>query len=216
MKKYNTIIFDLDGTIIDPSVGIVHSLLYALDKMNTKAKGKDVLLKFIGPPLIDSFKKYFGFDDETAKQAIKHYRAHFKEEGVLACSLYEGVETVIKTLKGKGKRLLVATTKPEIHAIEVLEHFHLEPYFDFVAGSYLDGRRVDKGELIIHALESTGITELDKVMIIGDRKHDTVGAKTAGIDSMGILYGFGHLKELEDAGATYIAPSPGDILSFIE
>ncbi|NLJ40352.1 MAG: HAD family hydrolase [Clostridiales bacterium] len=215
MKKYDFIIFDLDGTIIDPSIGITNSILYSSKKLGVEPRSREDLLKFIGPPLIDSFKKFFGFSEERAKIAIKYYREYFKDKGVLECSLYDGIEDILKALKQKGKRLAVATTKPEIFAIEVLEHFNLDSYFEFVAGSNLDGTRVDKGELITYALESCGIRNLNEAIIIGDRKHDILGGKKVGIDSMGILYGFGDREEFEDAGATYIADSPRGILEFL-
>lgn len=117
----------------------------------------------------------------------------------------------IKGFKEKWKKLLVATTKPEVFAIEVLKHFKLYNYFEYVAGSYLDGRRVDKGELIGYALESAGIEDLGKVIMVGDRRYDIIGAKKVGIDSIGVLYGFGDKKELQDAGADYIVELPEDI-----
>lgn len=215
MKKYDFIIFDLDGTIIDPSIGITNSILYSSEKLGVESRSMEELLKFIGPPLIDSFKKFFGFSEERAKIAIKYYREYFKDKGVLECSLYNGIEDILKVLKQKGKRLAVATTKPEIFAIEVLKHFYLDSYFEFVAGSNLDGTRVDKGELILYALDSCGVKDLGKAIIIGDRKHDILGAKKVGIDSMGILYGFGDRKEFEDVGATYVANSPEEILEFL-
>lgn len=215
MKKYNNIIFDLDGTLIDSSVGIIQSIMHALEKFDIEVDNKNELLEFIGPPLMDSFQKYYGFSEEEAECAIKHYREYFKDKGIFENSLYDGVEGLLKVLKDRDKKLLIATTKPEVYAIEVIKYYNLDNLFEFIAGSHLDGRRVDKEELIRYALESSSLESLNETVMIGDRKYDILGARKVGIDSIGVLYGFGDRKELEDAGANHIVSSPVDALKIL-
>lgn len=203
MKKY--ILFDLDGTIADPKEGITKSVAYALKKFNIKVESLDELCKFIGPPLKDSFMEYYNFSEEKAEKAIEYYREYFSEIGIYENIIYNGIEGLFEELREKNKTLIVATSKPTVFSVKILEHFNLNRYFNFVSGSNIDGTRTKKGEVIQYALERNNIKDKSEVIMIGDRKHDIYGAKEAGIECIGVLYGYGDYEELCNSGATKIA-----------
>lgn len=204
MKAYQTIVFDLDGTLTDPKVGITKSVAYALKAYGIEVTDLDSLTPFIGPPLKDSFMEFYGFSEAKAMEAINTYREYFSKTGLFENEKYDGIEKVLQSLKRKGKRLLVATSKPEPFAVEILEYFGLTDYFEVIAGSKMNETRTTKAEVIAYALEKAGIVDLNQVVMVGDRKHDCIGAAQCGIDSVGVLYGYGDLEELKAAGATYI------------
>lgn len=212
---YKYILFDLDGTLTDPGIGITNSVMYALKKFNIEVEDRASLYKFIGPPLLDSFEKYYGFSKEDSEQALKYYREYFKPHGLYENEVYEGIEELLVALKQQGKSLIVATSKPEEFAIEILEHFKLDKYFDFIAGATMDEKRVKKADVIAYALEECGVSDLASAIMVGDREHDILGAKQIGLASIGVLYGYGDQEELETVGATYIAESADEILKII-
>lgn len=212
---YNVVLFDLDGTLTDPGVGITNSVAYALRAFGIETTDRQQLYKFIGPPLKDSFSKYYSFSEADCEKAIFEYRVYFKEKGMFENSVYSNVPELLQKLKADGKRLVIATSKPEEFAITILKHFELYKYFDSVCGASMDGKRSIKGDVIKYALDKYNITDLNKTVMIGDRKHDIIGAKSVGIDSVGVLYGYGNFDELTKAGATYIAQEVNDILKYI-
>lgn len=213
---YSTILFDLNGTLTDSSPGIINSVIYAVNKYGIDAAGNPKLKKFLGPPLVDSFKNYFDFTDESAAEAVTFYREYFSTKGLLENAVYNGITELLDHLKSLDKKLIVATSKPEPFTNRILEHFDLMKYFDFAAGSKLDNTRCKKAEVISYALSSCNITDLSDVVMIGDREHDIIGANDIGIDSIGVLYGYGSLQELRAAGATHIAKNTDDILNIIK
>lgn len=212
---YNYVFFDLDGTLTDPGLGITNSVMYALKKYNIEVDDRAQLYKFIGPPLIESFMNYYGMSKEDGEQAITYFREYFKPHGLYENEVYEGIENLLKTLKDNGKKLFVATSKPEDFAVEILRHFGLDKYFEYIAGATMDEKRVKKAEVIAYALEENGITDLTSVVMIGDREHDVIGAKENGLASIGVLYGYGNYEELETAGANYIVAKPEEIVDII-
>lgn len=209
MTNYDTILFDLDGTLTDPGVGITNSIAYALEKYHIQVEDRKKLYRFIGPPLYESFENYYGFSKEEARTAVEYYREYYKEKGMFENVVYEGISELLRALKDRGKTLIVATSKPGIFAEQILEHFRLKEYFNFVAGSNMDGTRTKKDEVIRHALKSCGMPKASGVVMVGDREHDVIGANKVGVDSIGVLFGYGSRQELSDAGATYIAESVG-------
>ena len=215
-KNFRTVLFDLDGTLTDSSASILNCVRYALEKMNMEIPDETVLKKFLGPPLVDSFKNYFDFTDESAAEAVTFYREYFSTKGLLENAVYNGITELLDHLKSLDKKLIVATSKPEPFTNRILEHFDLMKYFDFAAGSKLDNTRCKKAEVISYALSSCNITDLSDVVMIGDREHDIIGANDIGIDSIGVLYGYGSLQELRAAGATHIAKNTDDILNIIK
>ena len=212
---YNYILFDLDGTLTDPGRGITNSVAYALNKFGIEVADKTELYKFIGPPLTDSFEKYYGFSSEDAVTAVEYYREYFKPKGIYENEIYEGVPELLKTLKENGKAVILATSKPEIFAKEILKYFGIDVYFDFVAGATLDKSRTKKGDVIAYALNSLGITDKGKCLMVGDREQDINGARQNGIDSLGVLYGYGDMQELTNAKSTYIAKTVTDIIKYV-
>lgn len=212
---YHTIFFDLDGTLTDPGIGITNSVAYALEKWNIRVKDRSELYRFIGPPLLDSFSEYYGFSLEDSRQAVVYYREYFKDRGIYENVVYSGVPKLLSKLKESGKKIVLATSKPEEFALTILKHFNLYPYFDFVAGATMDESRTKKADVITYALERCGITDTKEVIMIGDRKHDVIGAKENNMDCIGVLFGYGNREELENAGAAYIAETVEDILKFI-
>lgn len=205
--RYEYLLFDLDGTLTDPVLGITNSVMYALKKYGIEVNDRRELYKFIGPPLTDSFENFYGFSKAEAVNAVEYYREYYREKGIFENTVYDGIETLLKTLKDNGRTLLLATSKPKVFAEQILEYFKIAEYFTFVAGSNLDGTRVKKGEVIKYALENCMNIDLSKAVMIGDREHDIIGAKEAGMDSIGVLFGYGSRDELEKAGADKIVES---------
>ena len=212
---YQYLLFDLDGTLTDPGIGITNSVIYALHKFDLEVSDPTVLYKFIGPPLKDSFKKYYGFSDEQSGLAIRYYRESFKKRGMFENEVYDGIQDLLKQLKSDGKTLIVATSKPEAFAVEILQHFDLYDYFNFVAGATMNDVRNKKADIIRYALETCHITNKSSAIMIGDREHDIIGANENGLDSIGVLFGYGTIDELKNAGATFIADTPMDIVKFV-
>lgn len=212
---YQYILFDLDGTLTDPGIGITNSVAYALKKWNIEAEDRSELYKFIGPPLLDSFQKYYGFSEEEAVQAIKYYREYFKVTGIYENTMYDGTEELLKKLKQSGKTIVLATSKPQAFAEIILKHFNLDQYFDYVAGATMDGSRSKKSDVILYALDQIGLNDRTKAVMVGDREHDILGAKHAGLDSIGVLCGYGDREELEHAGATYVVKKIEDVWELV-
>lgn len=209
--RYEYLLFDLDGTLTDPVLGITNSVMYALKKYGIEVNDRRELYKFIGPPLSDSFENFYGFSKAEAVNAVEYYREYYREKGIFENAVYDGIETLLKTLKDNGRTLLLATSKPKVFAEQILEHFKIAKYFTFVAGSNLDGTRVKKGEVIKYVLENCMNIDLSKAVMIGDREHDIIGAKEAGMDSIGVLFGYGGRDELEKAGADRIVESVAEL-----
>ncbi len=201
---YKTVLFDLDGTLTDPGIGITNSVMYALAKYGITVNDRSELYRFIGPPLIDSFTGFYGFDHEKGEEAVAYYREYFSVTGIFENELYSGIPELLGGLKEQGAKLILATSKPDVYAVRILEHFGLDKYFDHVAAATLDGHINHKDEVIRLALELAGEDTSDVIMV-GDRKYDILGANVHGIDSVGVLFGYGSEEELRDAGATYIA-----------
>ncbi len=214
--EFNYIFFDLDGTLTDSGIGIINSVKYALKKYGIEERNSDKLKRFIGPPLIDSFMEYYGFDLYKAKDAVMYYREYYSEKGIYENELYSGIKELLAELKAKSKVVLLTTSKPKIYAEKILGYFEILPYFDFVIGSNLDGTLSDKKEIIYEALKISG-TELKKesVVMVGDRKFDIEGAIYNGIKSIAVLYGYGSYNELKKAGADYKAASVEEINKII-
>lgn len=205
--KYETIIFDLDGTLTEPEEGITKCIQYALSKLGIDEPDRKKLCKFIGPPLVPAFMEHYGFDEPTARQALMFYRERFLEKGIYENKVYDGILSLLKELKEKGATLCLATTKPEPQAMEVLRHFEMLAFFDVVAGSDLNETVVEKPDVMRLAISRLSKYKPETAVMIGDRKFDIEGAKVHKIDSIGVLYGHGGKEELQTAGADYIVDS---------
>ncbi len=215
MKNYTCVLFDLDGTLTDPAVGITNSVAFALERFGIHNKDRRELYPYIGPPLVRAFEELAGLSHEDAEKALGYYREYFAPKGIYENKPYEGMIETLRKLKKAGKRLLVATSKPELYARRIIEHFGMAEFFDFVAGASMDEKRVKKGDVIRYCLDECGIAEREGLLMVGDRRHDMEGAAENGIDSMGVLYGYGGREELETAGATYIVSAPEEIAKLI-
>lgn len=214
-NKYTTILFDLDGTLTDPALGITNSVMHALEFYNIHVSERSELFKFIGPPLIDSFMKYYNFDDNKAREAVIKYREYFSVKGLFENEVYSGVTDMLKALKAAGKKIVLATSKPDEFSIKILKHFGLYEYFDFCACSTMDETRTKKTEVIEYGLANIDEKDTARILMVGDREHDIFGAGNCGLDSVGVLYGYGNREEFENAGATYIVESVEELKRFL-
>ncbi|OOR15678.1 MULTISPECIES: HAD family hydrolase [Bacillus cereus group] len=202
---YTTFLFDLDGTVTDPKKGIVNSVLYALEKVGIEELHVSELDSFIGPPIQQSFVERYNMNEGEVERAVFYFREYLKQRGLLENSVYEGIPNLLKQLKDTGNRLFIATSKPTIFARQVIEHFQLTNYFEDIIGSNLNGTRIKKEEIIAHILQQNEGLNKEEVVMIGDRKHDIIGANHNGIASIGVLYGYGSENELIEVSATHIA-----------
>ena len=202
-KDYKYILFDLDGTLTDPKEGITKSFQYALRHFGIEEDLVN-LEKFIGPPLHDSFRDDYNFSEEEVEEAVTKFREYFAQNGIFENKIFLGVKEVLEYLHSNNKRILLATSKPTIFAEKILKHFEIDKYFEYIGGSNLDGSRSEKNEVINHVLEVCKVSSMEDVIMIGDRKYDVIGAKKIGVDSIGVLYGYGDLEELQEVNPTYI------------
>lgn len=212
---YKYILFDLDGTLTNPAEGITNSVVYALNKFGIRVDDKKSLYKFIGPPLVDSFQRFYGFSKEQSFKAVEYYREYFKVKGIFENEIFTDTIGLLSTLKNAGKQIILATSKPEEFSLQILEHFNLTKYFDYTACATMDEVRCQKAEIIKYAIESYPVINLSETIMIGDREHDILGANQAGIASIGVLYGFGDYEELSNAKAKYIVKDMKDILKIV-
>ncbi len=206
MTGYTTLLFDLDGTLTDSTEGILKCLVNAIEQIGFEVP--EDTNKFLGPPIRQSFAEFCGMNEEQTDQAVKIFRERYSTVGLFENRVYDGIPEMLERLKNGGKRLMVATSKPQVYAVRIFDRFRLSQYFEFVGGAELDGSRDYKDEVIEYVLAQTGITDRSSVLMIGDRRQDVLGAHKTGIKCMGILWGFGSIEELTEAGADYIAETP--------
>lgn len=216
MKNY--LLFDLDGTLTDPKVGICTCVQYALASFGIEEPDIDKLEPFIGPPLKDSFMQFYDMSGEQAEAAVEKYRERFRDTGIFENKLYDGIPKMLQTLNSKGMFMAVASSKPTVFVEQILEHFGIRKYFKVVVGSELDGTRANKDEVVAEALKQLfgdAPMEKSKVYMIGDRRFDVEGAKAMGVDSVGVTYGYGDMEELREAKADYIVRSVEELQRFL-
>ena len=212
--KQKHILFDLDGTLTDPMMGITKSVRYALNYYGIEVNDLNDLLPFIGPPLRDSFKEYYGFDEAKANEAVEKYREYYKTDGIFDNKVYQGMVECLQTLKDNGKKLYVATSKPEFFAKQIIEHFSLSKYFEYVGGSEFNSRE-KKAEVIEHVLKTNQIDN-DDIIMVGDRKHDIIGAHENKIPCVGVLYGYGTEDELKQYQADYLVSTVEELTELLK
>ncbi len=214
MKKRD-VLFDLDGTLTDSQEGILNSIEYMLDFYGIKVEDRSELRPWLGPPLKDMLMKCYDFPESRALEGVEKYREYFNEKGLFENQVYPGIVPLLKRLTQKGHRLYLATSKPEIASRRIMEHFDLGKYFTFIGGASQDDSRVRKGDVIRYVLETCGISNPGETVMVGDREHDVIGAKENGLETIGVLFGYGSREELVSAGAEYIARSTEDIETFL-
>lgn len=210
---YDLVLFDLDGTLTQSEFGIFSSVQYALEKFGIHETDPKNLRRFIGPPLYVSFSEFYGLTGDDGELAVKYYREVYEKDGYKEAPVYDGIKDTLQALKAKGKRLMVVTSKPQEMADRVVENVGVAEFFDAVVGPGREMLSPSKTDLINKALKIAGSDGKDAVMV-GDRKFDIEGANGAGIDSVGVLYGYGSREELETSGSTYIADTTADILKY--
>lgn len=218
MNKYKYVLFDLDGTISESAPGIRQSLEYAIRSMNKPLPNLDDYTLYIGPPLIDTFLNLCHFSREEGLDATEIYRKYYNSKGKYLNRLYDGMKEVLSQLKANGIRVAVCSSKYEKFAEEIVDILGVSEYFDAVCGSYLDGSRKDKKDLIPYALKSLGgELEADRqnTVMIGDTFFDALGARQCGVDFIGAEYGYGSINAMKDEGAEVFVKTPSDILSEI-
>ncbi len=198
------IFLDLDGTITDSGDGIKNSAAYALNKFGIDVQDKNELNKFIGPPLVGSFRDLYGMSKEKADLAVVYYREYYAVKGIFENSLYDGIVDMLEALTKANKTIVLATSKPEIYANQILKYFNIYDYFTHVCGAEMDHRRTDKHEVIEYAIQTAEVTDRSRIIMVGDRHYDIYGAKKSHIDSIGVTFGYGSEKELTEAGADFI------------
>ena len=214
---YQSILFDLDGTLTDPKEGITKCVQYALKHFNIEENDLNHLTCFIGPPLQHSFMTFYGLDEAQAKVAVAKYRERFSTIGLFENGVYKGIKEMLEALRKQGKKLAVATSKPYIYAEKILENYHLKQYFEVIVGSELDGTRSNKAEVIQEVFKQLKLNEEDKyeTIMVGDRKQDILGAKACHIHSIGVKFGYAEEGELELAGADYIVNNVMNLQEFL-
>lgn len=216
MKKY--LLFDLDGTLTDPKIGIATCVQYALKSFGIEEPDLDKLEPFIGPPLKDSFMQFYGMDEAQAEKAVEKYRERFKDIGLFENEVYKGIPGMLRLLQSKGMHLAVASSKPTVFVERILKHFRMDQYFEAIVGSELDGSRVNKDEVVQEALNRLFQGEpvqREEIYMIGDRKFDVEGARAHGIESVAVAYGYGDVEELKEAKADYIVLSVKELKDFL-
>lgn len=209
--RWQYLFFDLDGTLTDPMLGITRSVQYALRHFGIEVTDLSTLCPFIGPPLKDSFREFYGMDDARAEEAIALTREYFAPKGIFENELYAGIPQLLEALRQGGARIAMATSKPAPFARRIAEHFAIDRYFDLIEGSTLDGTRTTKSEVLRLAIEGLGVTDPAQAVMVGDRRFDIEGAAATGIESIGVLYGYGSREELEQARATHIVADVGEL-----
>jgi len=210
MKNIKAILFDLDGTITDPKEGIINSFKHSLTKMEIPESSYEVLKSFIGPPLHHSFMNTYNLNKEETDRAVDFFREYFRDKGIFENKVFEGLEDILKLLKKNNYKIALATSKPQIFAEKILNHFNLTKYFDFIQGSNLDGSMTDKEEIITSVLSSLKI-QGDEALMIGDRKFDIIGAKKCKTKSCAVTYGYGSIEEINHEKPDYICSSMSEL-----
>lgn len=215
MKTYKHVLFDLDGTLADPSEGITKCIAYALQHFGIQIDDLKTLESWIGPPIKDSLRAIYNFDDGQAELAVQKYRERFATKGIYENKLFDEVPELLSKLKRNNFSIYLATSKPEPYAEQIVKHFGISEYFDFVGGAAMDDSRPTKAHVIERVLQQTNLVDLSRALMIGDRKYDIIGGQTFDIDTAGILHGFGSETELKQAGATYVFADLNALTDFL-
>jgi phosphoglycolate phosphatase len=213
--RYEVVLFDLDGTLTDSRPGITRCVQHALARFEIIVEDPNELTAFVGPPLAESFGRFYGFDAEQSRKAIAVYRERFAAVGLFENAVYPGVPEMLAELAGAGTTLAIASSKPTLYVERILEHFELSQHFAYVAGSNLDHTRVAKDEVIAHALSLLPVADTRRVVMVGDREHDILGARAHGLESIAVAYGYGTAEELRGAEPLAIAETVEELTALL-
>ncbi len=213
-NKYKYFLLDFDGTVANTGIGITKGVAYALKHYGIEVEDLNTLNNFIGPPLGESFQKYFGFSEEQGDEAVTIYREYYGPYGLYESELYGGINDLLEQVTKAGGKIVLATSKPEESARKLLNHFNVESYFEFIAGASQDLKLHRKGDVIRYAMNAMNIQK-EQAIMIGDRSQDVHGAKENNLPCIGVLYGFGDKEELEQAGADYIVEDMKELTSLL-
>ena len=213
MRKYDYVIFDFDGTVTDTGEGILKSLQYSFEQMGDSVPDLSDLKKFIGPPIHYSFVTFYGVKEEDVPKYIEKYRERYRRIGIYECCLYDGMLDTLKTLRENGIKIGIASSKPVSLIYDVMNYLKITELFDAVVGTQFDeSNHSGKKDLVLQSIEKLGATDKSRVLMVGDRYFDIDGANGAGVDSCGVLFGYGNEQEFKEHGATYIVGSAGEIV----
>lgn len=212
--KYSAVLLDFDGTIADTGRGIFNSIQYAVEKLGFEPLDSETLRRFIGPPIYDSFKRELGLDDEKSEFAVRKYREKYSEGGIYELDLYDGILPLMKTLKENDIKIGIASSKPQNFIIRLVDFLEIGNLIDFISAPSADDTPQSKASLINNAAEALNISK-DRIIMVGDRHFDINGANGAGVESIGVTFGYGSEEELKNAGATYIAGCAEEIADII-
>lgn len=215
MKEYSHILFDLDGTLTDSAEGIINCVLYSLEKFGIQEKDREKLTAFVGPPLVDSYMKYYHVTQAEAETLTAYYRERFSVTGWKENRVYAGIPKLLDALKTAGKHLVVATSKPEVYTRKIIELFGLDPYFELICGATLDGRISRKDQVISCAVSQLGEEHKGSMVMVGDREYDVYGAAEHGLLCIGVLYGYGSEEELLHAGAAAVCGTVDELQTLL-
>ena len=215
MSRFDCIAFDLDGTLSDPSVGLVTGFCYGLSRMGVDYGAKESLRRFIGPPLFEAWCSEFGFTREECDRAIALFREYYTVYGWRENTVYAGIYELLDRLLQAGKTLVVATSKPEEQARKIIRLFGMDKYFAYVGGAVSHHERATKAEVLKYSLESAGVKDFSRVILVGDRSFDALGACALGIPALGVLWGHGSKEELSSAGFEKTVSTPKEAEDFL-
>lgn len=211
---YQAVLFDLDGTLTDSGLGITNAVAYALTKLGIQPPPREELNRFVGPPLHDSFRIFYGMTEEESVEAVRLFREYYNLQGVYENVVYDGIPQMLRALSEAGFLLAIATSKPEHMAKKVMAHFGLDRWITCIAGASLDTSRNKKDQVIAYALNEFGIDPATAVMV-GDREHDAIGACAFGIPTVGVAWGYGSREELQSAGCIAVVDAPEDLVNYL-
>lgn len=216
MAKYDFVIFDFDGTVVDTGEGIIKSLQYSFEQMGREIPDMSDLKKFIGPPIHYSYTHFYGVSEEEVGEYIKKYRERYKVKGIYECELYDGMKELLCELKTGGVKLGIASSKPEHLIYSVADYLEITDMFDAIVGVKIDdSNHSTKTGLVLDAMKKLGATDKSRVLMVGDRCFDIDGAAGAGVKSCGALWGYGNEEEFKQHKADFIISEPSEVLSLI-
>lgn len=216
MKNYDYVIFDFDGTVADTGEGILKSLQYSFEQMGHEVPDLSDLKKFIGPPIHYSYVTFYGIDESEVEQYIKKYRERYRKIGIFECFVYDGVIETIKELRKNGVKIGIASSKPIKLIFDVMDYLKITEYFDAVVGTQFDdSNHPGKTDLVLESMKKLSDGDKKRTLMVGDRFFDIDGAKGAGVDSVGVTYGYGSREEFEEHGATYIIDNAKELLKIV-